>query len=201
MEPNQYEYPTIVRIATAIAPGIAMTPISSILEASNAGHMNPEPMATRWMRGLIPRGGREIIFGIGLNQMSDYCEERMEPFFPRHPMMANAVGSLTAGVVSGYLSHVPHNLSTYKLMEPSKSYRELYQTFVDRSVPPVIDNMTHQWPSAARQVATTVFATLFPKGVIIRTAQIVGSFMILNGTIGYLQMREHQKIERALGYK
>jgi hypothetical protein len=178
-----------------------MTPISSILEASNAGHMNPEPMTTRWMRGLLPRGGREIIFGIGLNQMSDYFEERIEPFFPSHPMMANAVGSLTAGVVSGYLSHVPHNLSTYKLMEPNKSYRELYQMFIERSVPPAVDSITLAWPPAARQVSTTMLATLLPKGVVIRTAQIVGSFMILNGTIGYLQKRENLKIEKALGYK
>jgi len=75
-----------------------MTPLSSMLEASNAGHMNPEPITTRWMRGItwrmtrevilmafffgwifnfffwMPgitwRMTREVIFGIGLNQMS-----------------------------------------------------------------------------------------------------------------------------------
>jgi hypothetical protein len=50
--------------------GIIMTPLSSMLEASNAGHMNPEPITTRWMRGITWRMTREVIFGIGLNQMS-----------------------------------------------------------------------------------------------------------------------------------
>lgn len=63
-----------VRFAAAIAPGVIMTPISSILEACNAGHMNPEPLYRRWTRGLMPRTVREVIFGIGLNQLSDYCE-------------------------------------------------------------------------------------------------------------------------------
>lgn len=29
------------------------------------------------MRGLVPRGAREIMFGIGINQLSDACEERV----------------------------------------------------------------------------------------------------------------------------
>jgi hypothetical protein len=63
-----------VRLAAAIAPGVIMTPISSLLEACNAGHMNPESLMSRWTRGLVPRTVREVIFGIGLNQLSDYCE-------------------------------------------------------------------------------------------------------------------------------
>ena len=47
-------------------------------------------MATRWMRGLVPRAAREVIFGIGLNQLSDYCEERVPDFvgkfFPPKPI-------------------------------------------------------------------------------------------------------------------
>ena len=38
-----------------------MTPLSSMLEASNAGHMNPEPITTRWMRGITWRMTREVI--------------------------------------------------------------------------------------------------------------------------------------------
>jgi hypothetical protein len=201
VEPDQFEYPTLVRLATTIAPGVAMTPISSILEASNAGHMNAEPMSSRWMRGIVPRGGREVIFGIGLNQMSDFFEERLQPFFNGHSLMANAAGSLAAGVVSGYLSHVPHNLSTFKLMEPHQSYASLYQVFVNKSVPPLVDSLTLAWHPLARSTTRAVFATLFPKGVVIRTAQIVGSFMILNGTINFLQLREHRKIEMAMGYR
>ena len=49
-----------------------------------------------------------------------------------------------------------------------------------------------------RLLEESSFATLFPKGLIIRTTQIVGSFVILNGTINYLQLREHHKIQRAI---
>ena len=188
-----------VELTTAVAPGIVMTPISSVLEASNAGHLNPESMTTRWLRGIVPRAGREIIFGVGLNQLSDYFEERLAPMFPHNPMMANAAGSLTAGVVSGYLSHVPHNMSTYKLMEPNKSYGQLFRMFVDKSCPPIITAATSSWPAFARNTTRSIFSVVFPRGVIIRTVQIVGSFMILNGTINYLQLLEHNKIQRALG--
>jgi len=199
VQAEQFEYPTAVRLATAVAPGIIMTPISSVLEASNAGHMNKESMATRWMRVVVPRAGREIIFGVGLNKLSDYLEERMQPYFPNNGVAANAAGSLGAGVVSGYLSHVPHNLSTFKLLEPHRSYVDLYKMFVDKSVPPLVETMVESWPVAARGLTRTVFATLFPRGVMIRTTQIVGSFMILNGTINYLQLREHKKIVQAVG--
>lgn len=177
-----------------------MTPISSLLEASNAGHMNSESMSTRWMRGLVPRAGREIIFGIGLNQLSDFFEERFLPLVGRDkPLLANAAGSLAAGVVSGYFSHVPHNLSTFKLLEPDRPYGELYRSFVDKSVPAVIDDMVRPWPSTARDMTRTAFATLFPRGLVVRTAQIVGSFMILNGTINYLKLKEQDRIQKALG--
>lgn len=98
------------------------------------GHMNSEPLYRRWMRGFAPRAVREVIFGVGLNQLSDFFEERWKPFVS-NPTFANAAGSLTAGVVSGYLSHVPHNLSAYKLMDPSRSYGEHFRRFVDTSVP------------------------------------------------------------------
>jgi hypothetical protein len=194
---DSYDYPQMVRLTAAVAPGIIMTPISSILEASNAGHLNKEPLTTRWMRGAVTRGGREIIFGVGLNQLSDYFEERFQPHFSS-PILANAAGSVAAGVVSGYLSHVPHNLSTYKLMEPQRSYADLYKMFVNKSVPPVIDSMVESWPTYAKVFTRTMFATLVPRGVMIRTTQIVGSFIILNGTINYLQLREHKKIQQAL---
>ena len=116
----------------------------------------------------------------------------------RNDMLANAAGSLLAGIVSGYLSHVPHNLSTLKLLEPHRPYRELYASFVDKSVPPVIETMVKHWQTNAKAATRTIFATLFPRGVAIRTTQIVGSFIILNGTINYLQLREHKKIQRAM---
>ncbi|KAA8490835.1 hypothetical protein FVE85_1282 [Porphyridium purpureum] len=199
VDANAYEYPTMVRLATAVAPGIIMTPISSILEASNAGHSNPEAMTTRWMRGVLPRGLREIIFGVGLNQLSEFFEERILPVVEGNTVLANAGGSLCAGVVSGYLSHVPHNLSTYKLMSPHKGYRELYRFFVDKSVPAAVDNVVADWHPTARTVARSFFATVFPRGVVIRTAQIVGSFAILNGIINIIQTQEYRKRDLSLG--
>lgn len=199
VDPETYSNPNAVRLLTAVSPGMIMTPISSLLEASNAGHINKEQIYTRWMRGIIPRAGREVIFGIGLNQLSEFFEERLQPYFDKHPVLANAAGSLAAGVVSGYLSHVPHNLSTFKLLEPHRSYGDLYQMFIDKSVPPVVEDLVRPWPTTARTVTRTVLATLFPRGLVMRTTQIVGSFIILNGTINYLHLREHTKIQHALG--
>jgi hypothetical protein len=199
VDPDVYAHPTSIRLIEAIAPGLIMTPVSGLLEASNAGHMNKESMATRWMRGIIPRAGREIIFGIGLNQLSDYFEERIQPMvFHNNAMMANAAGSLCAGVVSGYLSHVPHNMSTFKIMQPHRTYPDLFRMFVDQSTPPVIDRAVQTWPAVTQFTTRAVFATLFPRGVMIRTVQIVGSFIILNGAINHLQLRDQMKIQRAL---
>ena len=193
-----------LRLGMAVAPGVIMTPISSVLEAANAGHLNSEPMATRWLRGIVARCGREIVFGIGLNQMSDYWEEQWQEMLGRdtvNPMVSNAAGSLTAGVISGYFSHVPHNMSTYKLLEPHRSYADLYSMFVDRSVPSMVENAIKASPFFAgsptlAQIVRYATATIFPRGLIVRTTQIVGSFMILNGTINYLQLREHKKFEK-----
>jgi len=195
VNPEEYAHPGLVQLASAIAPGILMTPISSVLEATNAGHQNPEPMARRWMRGVMPRAAREVIFGIGLNQMSDFFEERMSPWVS-NPLVANAAGSLAAGVVSGYLSHVPHNMSTFKLLYPHKSYGELYAMFVEKSAPAEL--IPKGAPPGVQQAAKAVFATLFPRGVGIRTIQIVGSFMILNGTINAIQAYDGKRIRRAL---
>jgi hypothetical protein len=151
---------SLLKWGMAIAPGIIMTPVSSVLEASNAGHLNNEPMSTRWMRGLTARCGREIVFGLGLNQLSDYYEERWQEWLGRDttsPVVANAAGSLTAGVLSGYFSHVPHNMSTYKLLEPHRSYADLYRMFVDRSVPPLLEaSIQTNFGSASPTLATVM---------------------------------------------
>ena len=52
-------------LGLACVPGLAMTPFSSMLEACNAGHLNPEPLWRRWTRGIAWRSAREVIFGIG----------------------------------------------------------------------------------------------------------------------------------------
>lgn len=196
------------RLGITIAPGIIMTPLSSILEASNAGHMNKEPMSTRWMRGITVRCGREILFGFGLNQLSDYFQERWQ--IAGRPILSNMVGSLMGGVVSGYLSHVPHNLSTYKLLEPHRSYPDLYKNvFVARSVPPFLERYLTQQAqmqgngvavggaaaamvnyTGPQQAVRFLAATIFPRGLMVRTVQIVGSFIILNGTINYFTLMQ-----------
>ena len=169
---------TAIRFAGAVAPGILMTPMSSLLEAYNAAHMNPEPLYRRWLRGIVPRCGREIIFGVGLNQLSDYCEERSD--FISNPFIRGAAGSVMAGILAGYLSHVPHNLSTLKLLQPHKSYGTLFKEYVasaESRLPADVKN------PQLRSVLALVGSILAPKGCLIRTTQIVGSFIILNGTI------------------
>jgi len=183
IKPDDYSNPTAVRLGLAVAPGVLMTPMSSILEASNAGHLNPEPIYTRWIRGLVPRTAREIIFALGLNQLSDWCEERVPRQISESKALRNAMGSLTAGVISGYISHVPHNLSTLKLLTPAKSYWELFQGLVSTSESRLPTTM----PPTLRRGLGFAGTFLFPKGVHIRTTQIVGSFIILNGTISALQ--------------
>lgn len=86
------------------------------------------------------------------------------------------------GVVSGYLSHVPHNLSTLKLMTPQKSYGQLFNEFAVKSEARLPETMSPK----ARVVCGRVLSVLAPVGVHIRTTQMVGSFIILNGLIRML---------------
>jgi len=190
VDASQYTFPNAVRLLEAVTPGVIMTPVSSILEACNAGHLNPEPLYYRWIRGIFPRALREVIFGVGLNQLSDYCEERVP--FVQNPTFRNALGSMMAGVISGYLSHVPHILSTLKLMEPSKSYRHHFDSVVKSqneymSQHIIFGNSWKNLPQRLQYFGSSVTSCVFPKGCLIRTTQIVGSFMILNGTINALQ--------------
>ncbi|KAI9905626.1 hypothetical protein PsorP6_014214 [Peronosclerospora sorghi] len=162
-----------------------------MLEAFNAGNMNPESLSTRWIRGTAPRMLREVIFGVGLNQLSDYFEERM--MVTSSPAMNYALGSMMAGVVCGYLSHVLHNLSTMKLMHPQKSYVEHMDDFIrcaEVRVPKTVS-------PRKRYLAATAMALLFPKGLKVRTSHIVGSFIILNGTINSIK---EVKINTTKGY-
>ncbi|RLN27386.1 hypothetical protein BBJ28_00025288, partial [Nothophytophthora sp. Chile5] len=93
------------------------------------------------------------------------------------------IGSMVAGVVSGYLSHVPHNLSTMKLMNPQKSYAAHMDDFIRRAEVRVPNTVAPR----KRYMVATALAVLFPKGLTVRTSQIVGSFIILNGTINSLK--------------
>ena len=172
----------LLKLGVTLTPGVVMTPVSSVLEAANAGHMNPEPLHRRWMRGATARMGREVIFGIGINQLSDYCEERM-PF--EGAGARNMAGSLVAGVCAGYLSHVPHNLSTMKLLKPDKSYAQHFREFAQASEARLPG--ASEMDPAQRRFLGSLYSVVFPKGCLIRTMQIVGSFVILNGTIHKLK--------------
>lgn len=198
IDPDKYNtHPArvTVRFANMIAPGVVMTPVASVLEACNVGHTNPEPLLQRSMRGIVPRCGREIVFGVGLNQLSDYFEERYRSV-ARNSVIANTAGSLTAGVIAGYLSHVPHNISTYKLMNPQKSYSELFRMFVDKSVPEnlIPKNLPKSWLPSTK----AVLACLMPRGVLIRTTQICGSFAILNGLITMIEKDNRRRMRKAI---
>ena len=171
-------YPNIYRLCLSFVPGLIVCPMSSVLEACNAT-ANPESLVTRWTRGYVPRCGREVVFGIGINQLSEWCIERSS--FLGH--LRVPVGSIFAGVVSGYLSHVPHNLSTLKLLEPSKSYAVHWHTLWQKSIPQV-----PTWvPPVNRDLAAKFMAVFLPVGVVRRSLQISGSFIVINGTIGFFK--------------
>jgi len=181
VKPEKFSNPLLIKLLCAFAPGVLMTPVSSLLEATNAGHMNPEPIQKRWLRGIVPRMLREVIFGVGLNQLSDFCEERIPGRVENKPLR-NALGSMTAGVMCGYLSHVPHNMSALKLLNPSQSYAELFRGYAMRHTIYVPTSIV----GPSRDALATVISVVFPQAVLIRTMQIVGSFIILNGTIRVL---------------
>ena len=199
IHPDNYSNPTLVRLGAVLMPGLIMCPISSMLEATNAGHLNPEPLVKRWTRGYLPRMCREVVFGVGLNQLSDVMEERVKNLHVTNQSIANALGSLSAGVIAGYLSHVPHNLSTLKLMQPQLSYTILFNQFVQKSIPTYLQNViAKNVPIAIAPAVSSILAVLFPRGCLIRTSQIVGTFIILNSTINFMTHRESQKIDTAV---
>lgn len=184
-----------IRLATTVAPGIIMTPISSILEACNAGPVNPEPLLQRCVRGIFPRTGREVIFGVGLNQLSDYFEERCRAF-GLNAIVSNTTGSVLAGVAAGYFSHVPHNISTLRLMQPHRSYSEIFQSLVDKSIPE--RSVPKFIPLRYTNTFRSVWTCLWPKGVVTRTVQICGSFAILNTLIFLIEIDNRRRMSVAL---
>eukprot|EP01065_Artemidia_motanka_P051907 TRINITY_DN9230_c0_g1_i1.p1 TRINITY_DN9230_c0_g1~~TRINITY_DN9230_c0_g1_i1.p1 ORF type:complete len:276 (+),score=93.11 TRINITY_DN9230_c0_g1_i1:83-910(+) len=181
VDPDDYQFSGAVRAGVWCAPGLIMTPISSVLEAANAGNKNPEPLLTqRWLRGVSARAVREVIFAIGVNQMSEAIEERVPEDKVASPLLRNSIGSLTAGVLAGYFSHVPHNMSALKLHYPQKSYGALFREYAKSS--------EERLPAAIRsETSAMVCALLFPKALVARTVQIMGTFTLLNGIIFLLK--------------
>lgn len=175
-DPLDYSNPGLVGFAMMCGPGVGMTPISSLLEATNV--KSTKPLYLRWADGVCARMVREIIFAAGLNQASDYIEERVPSEIKSGPLR-NLCASLTAGVLSGYLSHVPHNMSALKLMEPSKGYSQIFKEYAAKNE----DRMPQTWAAKNRTLGAQVVAVLLPKAVFTRTIQIVGTFALLNGGI------------------
>ena len=169
---------TYGKLIPALLPGVVMTPVSSLLEACNAGHANPEPLLWRSTRGTLPRCAREVIFGLGLNHVSEYCEDLVPNTIATSKLLRNALGSVAAGVLAGYVSHVPHNLSTLKMLEPHVSYADHWQRLVHIArttrLPPAL-------PPRSGLVLANLLTLFLPAGLAIRTTQIVGSFCLLNG--------------------
>lgn len=162
----------------ALLPGVLMTPVSSILEACNAEYANPEPLLRRAARGATFRCGREVIFGLGLNNLADYCEERVPRDVANSKLARNALGSVAAGVVAGYFSHVPHNLSTLAMLEPGRTYGDHWRNLVANAR---ANRLPANLPPAQASVLANALALFLPAGLLIRTTQIVGSFCLLNG--------------------
>eukprot|EP00638_Chattonella_subsalsa_P006731 CAMPEP_0117745214 /NCGR_PEP_ID=MMETSP0947-20121206/7220_1 /TAXON_ID=44440 /ORGANISM="Chattonella subsalsa, Strain CCMP2191" /LENGTH=374 /DNA_ID=CAMNT_0005562309 /DNA_START=235 /DNA_END=1359 /DNA_ORIENTATION=+ len=177
VDPQEFSNPSAVRMGLALVPGICMTPVSSILEACNADHMNKEPLWRRWTRGLLPRTAREVIFGVGINQLSELCEERVSDI--ENDFMRTCVGSVMAGSIAGYFSHVPHNLSTLKLLQPQYSYAYHWGKMVDEN----LSRIPSHWNKTSARIGSAFLSLFFPKGLTVRTVQIMGSFLIINGSI------------------
>ena len=187
---DSYDHPQFIGAALATFPGVIMSPVSSMLEASNAGHMNPEPLSIRWTRGFIPRCIREVIFGVGINQLSDFYEERI-PFFNNNEFLKSLSGSFIAGLVAGYLSHVPHSLSALKLLRPNSKYSELFLNYRE-SWNQRVPEFKSSFAQRVRPTLVSVLACVFPKGCLVRSAQISGSFIIINSAISMLK---HIKVD------
>jgi hypothetical protein len=179
--------PGLAKIGLAVTPGLIMTPVSSFLEATNVGQHNPEPLYRRMFRGIVPRACREVIFGVGLNQLSDFFEERVPESLTTNSVYRNMLGSATAAVVSGYMSHFPHNLSTMKLANPHKSYLQIWAEIGKASearLPSFLQNKGELTVWASR--VSTIVA---PATLSVRTGQLIGSFVILNGIITFINTR------------
>ena len=114
--------------------GLVMTPISSLLEACNV--YKKDVVMNNAKHGFVARSAREMAFAYAINTIAN----------------PGGVG------ISAYFSHIPHILSTMKLVKPNRRYAELFKEYY----------------------AGDVMRLIVPSGVLLRTAQIVGSSIIIN---------------------
>lgn len=99
--------------------------------------------------------------------------------------LRNALGSVAAGIVAGYFSHIPHNLSTMKLLAPHISYKEHFNTLIVRAE----EALPIALPSKLMKPLGLVRTLFMPQGFVIRSTQIIGSFVILNGVSHLMDVR------------
>ena len=180
-------HPAALRLSLACAPGLAMSPFSSLLEslhAEKSAQKNSESLYLRARRGFVPRCAREVLFGLGLNQLSDYYEERV-PRVVHQTQIRNALGSLSAGITVAYFSHIFHILSTMKMAHGFCSYAELWRILVEQRMVDALPFIRILNEKQRRRVGT-ISTVLMPRGVLLRGAQISGSFIIINGFIKLL---------------
>lgn len=188
VHPDSFANPQAAKILLAITPGLIMTPISSFLEASNAGVHNPEPLQRRMFRGIVPRAVREVIFGVGLNQLSDYFEERVPEAWVTDAVYRSMAGSAIAAVVSGYLSHFPHNLSFMKMSNPAMTYSQIWDQLGKNSIPRLPTFLQNR--GALTTWAAKISTIVAPATLSVRTGQLIGSFAILNGIITFINTQD-----------
>jgi hypothetical protein len=74
-------------------------------------------------------------------------------------------------------------MSTLKILNPQKTYSQLFREYIAQSE----NRLPLGVPTNMKRGLSYAMALLAPRGLLIRTSQIVGSFIILNGTINALQ--------------
>ena len=122
-------FPTFSLVLSAVTPGLLLTPVVSCLEAVNV--KSSVPLSRRWMIGYAPRSLREICFGVGINQCSDITVDFFR-LMTESNYAATLLGSITAGGFAGYVSQIPHLISTVKLMNPHLGYRSVVRRVVKK---------------------------------------------------------------------
>jgi hypothetical protein len=175
IDTTNMDNPLAWQLLCSFLPGILMCPFASVLEGANV--VSDESVLRRWRHGYSPRLCREVIFGIGINQLSDWCSERFQDI--ESTFVRGCCGSIAAGITAGYFSHIPHVMSTLKLMQPHLGYGELWTQHYTKyltQLPPSI-------PSHRRAIAAKVLSVVFPLGVVRRSCQIAGTFILINSTV------------------
>eukprot|EP01065_Artemidia_motanka_P030204 TRINITY_DN36216_c0_g1_i1.p1 TRINITY_DN36216_c0_g1~~TRINITY_DN36216_c0_g1_i1.p1 ORF type:complete len:456 (+),score=131.53 TRINITY_DN36216_c0_g1_i1:59-1426(+) len=172
------EASTAAQIGAAVAPGVVLAPLSGWLEARRkAGPWAAPRMRTDWSHGFCARAVRDGLFTLGMNQLSDFFEERCPSDWD--PTVRVVAGSAASGVVVGYATHIPHMLCSMKLRYPTCTYSDLFQRYAREAE----GRLPKQLPPRLSGPAAAALAVLMPTGVVSRCAQLVVTFGLVNGVL------------------